>query len=180
MKPQSFIGIVATLFCLCHLGNIDKVHANRTCTNVEDSCLKINEAALKDLKIKISDIALNTKTIVTDGTPLASSPTPTVKDRVSFRVDNLWELKVPQGSENGLQVDYIYDSLHNTNVSQSEMPLEKIEKLDISTKPSTESGYIIVTGGGIFTFDLSKIKASGNYLGNLQIKVTPSEVLPKG
>jgi hypothetical protein len=180
MKRQSFIGIVTTLFFLCQLGNIDKVHAlPSTCTDVETGCLKINEAALKDLKIKIDDITQqDTKIIVPSGTSLESSPTPAVNQEISFSIPDLWELKVPKGSDNGLEVEYT--TIDNPNVAGSEMQIVKIEKLAITTRESISdsANSIIVTGGGKVTFNLSNIKASGNYLGNLQIKVTPGSPPP--
>jgi hypothetical protein len=177
MKRQSFIGIATTLFCLCQLGNIDKVHAvTNVCTgmkDVEDGCLKINETALKNLQIEISQIVSNTNTklIVPDGTPLDSSPTPIVNSDVSFKIDNLWELKVPLGSQGNLQVEY--NTLQKPNLTGSEM-LVNIQKL-ITTRESTSdpTNFIIVRGGVTITFNLSNIKVSGNYLGNLQIEVTP-------
>ena len=177
MKRQFFISTLAALFCFCHLSNIDKVNAEpSTCTDVEKGCLKINEDALKDLQIKIIDIAAKTKIIVPNGTPLESSAIPPITQEVSFTINNLWELKVPKGAENGLKVEYTYGKLQNPSVNGSEMQLLNIEDGNRTTRESAQEGYSIVTGGATLKFDLSNIKASGKYLGNLQIEVTPGEL----
>ncbi|MEA5573895.1 hypothetical protein [Calothrix sp. UHCC 0171] len=181
MKREYFISIVATLLCLVQIGNIHKVNAAPVqCADVEDGCLKINKDALKDLKIKINDIVADgkTKLIVPDGTPLQSSPIPVINQIITFRVENLWELKIPENNQAGLTVDYIYDKLQSANVGTSEIQLVAIDGQTISTRSSSQEGYIIVTGGGTLKFDVSNIKASGNYLGNLQIRVTPGNSLP--
>jgi hypothetical protein len=177
MKRQFFINTLAVLFCCCYLSNIKKVNAEpSTCTNVEDGCLKINEMELKKLQIEIINIVANTKTIVPSGTPLESSTILPINQEVSFTIDNLWELKVPKGGENGLNVEY--SNLQNPNLNSSEMQLSIIKKAEITTRDSTEEGYYIVTGGATLKFNLSTIKASGNYLGNLRVEVTPGEVSP--
>ncbi len=186
MKQQFFIGTAATLLCLYQLSNIDIAYANE-CTNLADGCLKINKELLRDiLTFKVSDIlpSNQTRLIVPSGNSLEASSTPTVNQKVSRRVDNLWELEVERGSENDLEVEYEYEKLTHSALNTSEIQLESVEKINPTfLRDGSTPDKVVVGGGAVFHFNLSNIKASGKYSGNLVIKVTPStpiQELPRG
>ncbi len=176
MKQYFFIGTVATLLCLYQLCNIDIAYAN-DCTNVADGCIKINKESLRDIfTFKLSDIVPSNQTllIVPNGNPFDASSTPAVNQNIDRTVENLWELEVESGSENDLQVEYEYEKLTHSSLNTSEIQLENIEEISPTVlRQGSTPDKVVVGGGAIFQFNLSNIKASGRYLGNLVIKVTP-------
>lgn len=182
MKRQFYIGIAASVFCIFQLSNINKAIADSECKNVADGCLKINNNALTILLQDIvtdqatvqqnSDATINIKSSSLQSQPRSQ---PTVNPYISRTINNLWQLEVPKGTEQHLNVTYEYVNL--SNQSNSVIQVQSIAPTDISViGTGSTSDKVIVQGGAKFNFNLSSIKASGNYLGNLIIKVTvPSE-----
>lgn len=173
MKRQFCIGTAATMLCLSQLSNMGIAKAIPTCTDVSQGCLKIN---LEALQVTFQEIVPDGQSVqlVPYGSPLDSSPPPNINTQISRTIDDLWQLEVPQNSENNLVVNYQYEDPSNSSGSGSKVRLQNIDKLPIRVigQSSTNPGKVIVQGGATFNFSLSDIKSSGNYRGNLQITVT--------
>jgi hypothetical protein len=177
MKRQFCIGIAASILCLFQLSNIDKVNAQVGCQNVADGCLKINNNALT---ILLQDIVSSPETvqqtsdaninIQSSSLPTLSGTPPTVETHISRTIKNLWQLEVPSGSENNLVITYQYGNLSHQN--SSVIQVQSVTPTDISVVgQGSTSDKVIVQGGATFNLILSNIKASGNYSGDLIIKV---------
>ncbi|HEY9799841.1 MAG TPA: hypothetical protein V6D25_05730 [Leptolyngbyaceae cyanobacterium] len=175
MKRQFCIGTAATMLCLSQLSNIGVAKALPTCTDVSQGCLKIN---LEALQIPFKDIVPDGQNVqlVRDGSKLGASDLPTISKQINQRIENLWELEVPQSSVGNLDVKYHYNDLSHSLPNSPAIKLTSIVPIPpFKVRDGSKEGTVVVQGGAIFNFDLSNIKASGNYFGNLQIRVTDNQ-----
>jgi hypothetical protein len=177
MKRQFCIGIATYILCLFQLGNIGIANAQTQCANVNitNGCLKINN---NSLQILLQDIVPSQETVqqVSNGNIQGSSlPTlagtpPTVNTQISRTINNLWEIEVSEGSQNDVVVQYSYGTFYGQ--SNSVIQILSVIPTEPIVTPSSTPGKVIVQGGAIFNFNFSNTKASGNYSGNLNIKIT--------
>jgi hypothetical protein len=110
----------------------------------------------------------------TGGTSLDSATKPTINNVITKTINHLWELQIPLPITNSnLQVQYNLSSLDHSTVSNSKIIVEEIQSMGLTTvSEDTTAGTKIITDDVKFTFDVSNIKASGDYTGNLQVDIT--------
>ncbi|MBD2446739.1 hypothetical protein H6G76_06070 [Nostoc sp. FACHB-152] len=168
MKLQVCLGIASALLCMFQLSNVGSAKAQIVCgssESVTDGCLKITN---EPLQIPLSEIVEGQVVQIVGS--FGSTP-PNLHKEINRTIT--WEVEVTEGSENNLSVTYEFPNVINTHQPSSEIPVELVHETKPSFKGnSSNSGKVIVQGSATFKFNLSAIKASGSYLGNLIIRVT--------
>lgn len=173
MKRQFCYGTAVSMLCLFQVSHIGIARAE--CANVADGCLKVNSESLQIMFQQIEIVPQGQSVqLVPDGTPLGTLPPPPVNTQISRTINDLWQLEVPDGSQNNLTVDYHYGNLNHSSQGNSVIQLQSIDSIPptVLGPSSINPGKVVVQGGATFHFNVSNLKASGSYSGNLQITVT--------
>jgi hypothetical protein len=169
MKQQFLLGTLTTLLCLFQITNLETVFAQGM--PQQDNTEQI-DISLTDIIGSNQLVRLVPNEQFPGGQLLDTVAKPTINTQVTKTINNLWKMGVTPGtSENDLTVQYELDSLNHLTVSNSKIIVRQIDSVNLRTITDAIE-TTVVTDDVKFTFDLSGIKASGTYSGDLRITVT--------
>ncbi len=167
MKRQFLISTLTSLLCLFQINNGEIVLAQSAPQQDNTELIDISSTDIIGSSQLIQRVPNGQ---FPGGSSLDTAPKPTINTEVTKTINNLWKMQVPPGtSENDLTVQYELNSLNHPTVSNSKIRVSQIESVNLRV---IQDSTTVITDDVKFTFDLSEIKASGTYSGDLRITVT--------
>jgi hypothetical protein len=107
------------------------------------------------------------------GASLDDAPKPTINTAIKKTVNHLWEVQIPSSiSNSSLTVTYQLSSLDHPTISDSKIIVSQIQSISGLQTISDDTVNKIISDNIEFTFDVSNVKASGTYTGNLVVDIT--------
>ena len=172
MKQQFLIGTLTTLLSLLRITNLEAVLAQSAPQQDNTEAINITSA---DIIGSLNPLIQNVSGQFPGGQSLGNKPT--INTLVTKTITNPWKMEVsPGSSENDFTIEYRLESLNHPTVSNSKIKVLQIESINKRTEMELPSETTVLTDDIQLTLDVSKIRASGEHLGTLEVTVTQTGI----
>lgn len=169
MKPF-LISTLTTLLSLLQITNFEKVLAQAPLEQDNTEPIDITSADIIGSPYPLIQR-------VSGQFPGGQSLDTVANTQVTKIIRNPWKMQVsPGASESDFTVQYKLESLNHSTVTNSKINVLQIDSINKRTIMNQQDETTVLTDDVQFTLDLSGIRTSGEYLGNLEVTVTETGI----